>query len=90
MKAINDMFQRGIKMADGKREDYIENFVKEVMTIYERILMCALIGHIIVEPEKRDGQKSLWHNIGKLAVFASSTADLEERSGSWAHWMTII
>ena len=34
---ISDMFHRNIKLADGRQEDYIENFVKDVMIIYERI-----------------------------------------------------
>ena len=32
-KEISDMFHRNIKLADGKQEDYRENFVKDVMII---------------------------------------------------------
>ena len=60
---------------NGRQEDYSENFVKDVMIIYERILSVPSLAHIIVEQEKRDGQYSLWNNIGKLAVLASKTAD---------------
>ena len=49
------------------------------MTIYERILSVPSLAHIIVEQEKRDGQNSLWNNIGKLVVLAAKTADQEER-----------
>ena len=49
------------------------------MTIYERILSVPSLAHIIVEPEHRDGQNSLWNNIGKLVALASRTADQEER-----------
>ena len=61
------------------REDFIENCVTEVMTIYERILSVPSLAHIIVEQDKRDGQNSLWKNIGNLVVLESKTADQEER-----------
>ena len=74
------MFLRHKKLAYGKQEDYIENFVKGVMTIYERMLSVLSLAHIIVEPEKRDGQNSLRNNIVKLVVLASKTADQEENA----------
>ena len=74
-KDILDLVHRNINLAACRQEDYSENFVKDVMTIYERILSVPSLAHIIVEPEKRDGQNSLWNNIGKLAVLASKTAD---------------
>ena len=36
-KEISDMFHRNIKLADGRQEDYIENFVKDFMTSHARI-----------------------------------------------------
>ena len=73
------MFHGNIKLADGRQEDYSETFVKDVMTICERILSLPSLAHIIVEQEKRDDQNSLWNNIGKLVVLASETADQAER-----------
>ena len=32
-RETNDMFHRNNKRADGKQEDYIENFVKDAVTI---------------------------------------------------------
>ena len=49
------------------------------MTIYDRILNVRSLAHTIVEHEKRDGQKSLWNNIGKLVVLAPNTADQEKK-----------
>ena len=73
------MCHRNSKLADGRQEDYIDDFVEDVMTMYVRILSAPSLAHIIVEQEKRDGQNSLWNNIGNLVVLASKTADQEER-----------
>ena len=70
---------RNIKLAAGRQDDYSENFVKDALIIYERILTVPALAQMIVEQEKRDGQNALWNNIGKLAVLASKTADQEER-----------
>ena len=67
-KEISDKFRKSIKLADGRQEDYSENFVKDAMTIYERILSSPPLAQIIVEQEKQDGNACLWNNIGKLAV----------------------
>ena len=67
-KDISEMLHRNIKLTDGMQDDYIENFVQDVMTIHERLLSAPSLAHIIVEQENRDGQNSLWNNIGKLAV----------------------
>ena len=66
------------KLADGRQEAYSENFVKDAMTMYERILKVPSLGHITVEEEKRDDQNSPWNNIGKFVALASSTADQED------------
>jgi len=78
-KEISDKFRKNIKLADGRQEDYSENFVKDAMTIYERILSSPPLAQLILEQEKRDGHASLWNNIRKLAVLATKTADQEER-----------
>ena len=49
------------------------------MTIYSRILSVPALAQNIVEQEKRDGQNSLWNNIGKLVVLASKTADQDKK-----------
>ena len=51
-KEINDMFHRNIKLADGKQEGYNEDFVKDVMIIYARILSVPSLPNIIVEQEQ--------------------------------------
>ena len=58
-KYISDMFHIKLKLAYDKQEDYMENFVKDVATIYDMILSVLSLAHIIVEQEKRDGQNSL-------------------------------
>ena len=73
------MFHSSLKLADGRQEDYSENLVKVVMTSCERILRVPSLAHIIVEQEKRDGQNSMWNNVGKLVVLAPNTADQEEK-----------
>jgi hypothetical protein len=40
------------------------------MTIYSRILSVPALAQNMVEQEKRDGQNSLWNNIGKLVALA--------------------
>ena len=47
-KDISDKFHRLVKLADGRQEDYSENFAKDVMTIYERILSVPSMARIIV------------------------------------------
>ena len=78
-KEISEKFHRNMKLAAGRQDDYTENFVKDALIIYERILTVPALAQMIVEQEKRDGQNALWNNIGKLAVLASKTADQEER-----------
>ena len=78
-KKISEKIHRNIKLAAGRQDDYSENFVKDALIIYERILTVPALAQMIVEQEKRDGQNALWNNIGKLAVLASKTADQEER-----------
>ena len=48
-KEISDKFHRHIKLADGRQEDYSENFAKDVITIHERILSVPSLAHITVE-----------------------------------------
>jgi hypothetical protein len=48
-KDISGKSYRNIKLADGRQEDYIEHFVKVVMTIYERVLSVPSLAHITVE-----------------------------------------
>ena len=79
---IRDKFHSNVKLADGRQEGYSENFAKDAMTMYERILSVPSLANIIVEQEKRDGQNSLWNNIGRTAVLASNTADQVKRK--WA------
>ena len=49
MNEIRDMFNRNIKLADGKQEDYNNNFIKKVMINYDRILSVPSLAHITVE-----------------------------------------
>ena len=58
-KEISAKFHRNIKLADGRQEDYSENFVKEASTIYERILTVPSLAQIIAEQEKREDQHAL-------------------------------
>ena len=73
------MFHRNIKLAYGRQEDNIGNLSKDIIIIYERILSVPSLAHICVDQYNRDGQISLWNNIGKLVAVASNTADQEER-----------
>ena len=66
-------------MTDGKQDDYSENFVKDALTIYEKVLSSLVLFQIILLQEKRDGQNALWNNMGKLAVLAMKAVDDDER-----------
>ncbi|MFM7983723.1 MAG: hypothetical protein ACKPKO_30810, partial [Candidatus Fonsibacter sp.] len=68
------------------REDYSENFIKDVLNMCERTLSVPLLVCIIVEQYNKDGHNALCNNIGKLAVFASNTVTQENRSVSWTQW----
>ena len=75
MQNISNMFHRNIKLADGM----LENFVKDVMTIYDRFSSVPSLAHTIVEQERRGRHNSLRDNIGKVVALASKTADQEEK-----------
>ena len=81
-KEISEQLHKNIKLATGRQDDYNENFVKDALKFYERIMTVPALAQMIVEQEKRDGQNALWNSIGKLVVLASKTADQEERK--WA------
>jgi hypothetical protein len=78
-KEISHKFRRNVKLADGRQEDYSENFVKDALTIFERILSVPPLECFILEQEKRDGHNASWNNIGNLAVLAAKTSDQEEQ-----------
>jgi hypothetical protein len=78
-KEISDKFRVNGKMTDGKQDDYSENFVKDSLIIYEKILSSPVLLQIIVIQEKRDGQNALWNHMGKLSVLASKAVDQDER-----------
>ena len=78
-KEISDHFRRNVKLVDRKQDDYSENFVKDALTIYERILCFPPLADIITVQEKRDGAKALWNHTGKLAVLATKATDQAER-----------
>jgi hypothetical protein len=78
-KETSEKFHRNIKLAVDRQDDYSEDFVKEALIIYERILTVPALAQMSVEQEKREGHNSLWNNIGKVVVLASKTADQEER-----------
>ena len=76
---ISDRFHGNIKLADGRQEDYIENCLKDAMTIYERISSVPSLAQIIVAQNKRAGHNSLRNIIGQLVALASKTADQVEK-----------
>ena len=78
-KEISDKFRLNGKMTDGKQDDYSENFVKDALIIYEKILSSPALLQIIVMQEKRDGQNALWNHMGKLSVLAAKAVDQDER-----------
>ena len=89
-QAISDMFYRNIKLADGKQEDYIENFVKDSMTIYERICECDHIGpcHCGTREAGRP-ELSVDHRRQAGCVGIKILQTKRKGSGPWAHCRTI-
>jgi hypothetical protein len=81
-KEISDKFRKNAKLATGRQEDFSENFIVQALIVYEKVLSIPKLAAIIMEQEKRDGQKALWNHMGKLSVLALKTADHDERK--WA------
>ena len=81
-KEISDKFRKNAKLAKGRQEDFSENFITQALVVYEKVLSIPKLAAIIMEQEKRDGQKALWNHMGKLSVLAVKTADHDERK--WA------
>ena len=81
-KEISDKFRKNAKLATGRQEDFSENFIVQALIVYEKVLSIPKLAAIIMEQEKRDGQKALWTHMGKLSVLALKTADHDERK--WA------
>ena len=82
-KEISDKFHRNIKLADGRQEDYSENFVKDATTIYARIWT---VPH---------WPRSLWNKSGTATTLCGTTSaswlcwhqrlqTKKKGSGSWA------
>jgi hypothetical protein len=78
-REVSDKFRNNAKLAAGRQEDFSENFVKDALNVYEKILCVPKLAAIIAEQEKRDGQKALWNHMGKLSVLATKTQDQDER-----------
>ena len=78
-KEISDKFRQNAKMAAGNKDDFSENFVKDALNVYDKVLCIPALSQILVDQEKRDGQHALWNHMGKLSVLALKTVDYEER-----------
>ena len=78
-KEISDKFRLKAKLAAGRQEDYSENFIKDALNVFEKVLVVPVLAAIITEQERRDGHKALWNHMGKLSVLAVKAVDQEER-----------
>ena len=78
-KEISDKFRKSAKMAAGRQDDFSENFIKDALNVFEKVLSVPSLAAIITEQERRDGQRALWNHMGKLSVLAAKAVDMAER-----------
>ena len=89
-KEISDKFHRHIRLADGRQEDYIENFVRAVVAIYETIFRVPSLAQIIVEPDSGTARTLCGTTSASWLRWHQILQTKRKGSGPWTHWRTII